>query len=57
MSSDSRYALFVGPNGNGRIDRTGVDKTVGPEFYAVAGGGQLAGAGFLGALRFALRHV
>lgn len=57
MSSDSRYALFVGPNGNGRIDRTGVDKTVGLEFDAVEGGGQLAGAGFLGALRFALRHV
>ena len=55
ISSDSRYALFVGPSGNGRIDRTGVDKTVGPEFDAVAGGAQLAGTGILGALRFALR--
>jgi hypothetical protein len=39
------------------LTERGVDKTVGPEFDAVAGGGQLAGAGFLGALRFALRHV
>jgi RHS repeat-associated protein len=54
-SADSRYALFVGPNGSARMDRTGAEPTIGPEFDAVAGGAQLAGAGVLGAIRFALR--
>jgi RHS repeat-associated protein len=55
MSTDSRYARFIGPNGRARLDRTGMDKTVGPELDAIAGGARLAGVGLLGTLRLALR--
>jgi RHS repeat-associated protein len=54
-STDNRYVMFVDPHGDGRLDRTGAEPTVGPEFDIVAGGAKFAGAGFMALLRPALR--
>lgn len=54
-STDNRYVMFVDPKGGGRLDRTGADTTLGPEFDVAAGGAKLAGAGLMVLLRPALR--